>query len=52
MTDKVASFFPRGPMPDQDDTHRLMGQIETSRSTRTESRNYRMSKGLEDLVTD
>ncbi len=21
MTDKVASFFPRGAMPDQDDTH-------------------------------
>ena len=52
MSGKVTSFFPRGAVPDQNDTYRFMREIEISCSTRTEDRNHRMSKRLEDLVTD
>ncbi len=52
MSGKVTSFFPRGAVPDQNNTYRFMREIETSCSTRTADRNYRMSKRLEDLVAD
>ena len=52
MNGKVASFFPRGTVPDQNDTYRFMREIEVSCSTRTEDRNHRMSKRLKYLVTD
>ncbi len=52
MSGKVTSFFPRGAAPDQGDACRFMREIEISRSTPTESRDYRMSKRLEDLIAD
>jgi hypothetical protein len=52
MSGKVTSFFPRGAVPDQDDAYRFMREIEISRCARTESRDYGMSRRLEDLVTD
>ncbi len=52
MSGKLTSFFPRGTVPDQDDSHRLMCKVEISRSAGTERRDYGMSKRLEDLVTD
>ncbi len=44
MRGKVTSFFPRRSVPDQDNTYCFMREIEISRSARTESRDYRMSK--------
>jgi hypothetical protein len=52
MSGKVTPFFPRSSVPYEDDTYGFIREIEISRSARPESRNYGMSKRLEDLVTD
>ncbi len=52
MSGKLTSFFPRGAVPDQDHSHRLMCKVEISRCARTERRDYGMAERLEYLVSD
>jgi hypothetical protein len=52
MSGKVTPFFPRSSVPYEDDAYGFMREVEISRSARTESRDYRMSKRLADFVTD
>jgi hypothetical protein len=47
MSGKLTSFFPRGAVPDQDDSHRLMCKGEISRCAGTERRDYGMAERLD-----
>ncbi len=52
MRNRFTSFFPRGAVSDQDDSHRLTRKVEISRCARAERRDYWMAERLEDLVSD